>query len=486
MKKIYERRIIKIVAALFLISNVIAAGNVFANATQDVSELATSEILNSLSMEEAFPVYEEAIKTLEFHQLGSAEWTGASLEEVRDSVKAEVEPYEANIDGALEFKMLLYPYGTGALDSAEIGFLFAEDHLVFAALGNLMVSLDGENLLAEEVADALSHEGVTLAEISEENPKVKAFGHVSVDGLGRDMLAIDVGEEATNGATYFLFVEEGKVKKAETMNLFSAMQGTQTIMFDKLALHYANGQIGLASNNVTSHGLESLNVESELDVDPMKTLMTKTTLTNPKYVEAWHGYQQVLAELSFRDLASEELIGSRIEDVEKAFDVGVEPRRVDFSDSPISLLVYTYEATEINPATGQPDIGEMALYFVDELLAYASVASRSFVIEADRVFNNEEVTAIVTEQLSIEDLAHLNPQIVAMGYMFQNEEPRSVVALQSGDTDANRQVSFIFIRNEVVRGEETYALEDVVQDIQTNMFFSLGDFFVNEANQVEE
>lgn len=93
MKKIYERRIIKIVAALFLISNVIAAGNVFANATQDVSELATSEILNSLSMEEAFPVYEEAIKTLEFHQLGSAEWTGASLEEVRDSVKAEVEPY---------------------------------------------------------------------------------------------------------------------------------------------------------------------------------------------------------------------------------------------------------------------------------------------------------------------------------------------------------------------------------------------------------
>lgn len=486
LKRIYKRRIQKVIATLLLTSNLIGLTPIYANETQDFKGLSTSETLNSLSMEEAFPVYEEAIKTLEFHQLGSSEWTGASLEEVKESVKAEVEPYEVSIDGALDFKMLLYPYGTAALDSAEIGFLFAEDHLIFVALGNLMVSMDSENLLDEEVAEALSQEGVTLEEISQENVKVKAFGHVSVDGQGRDMLAIDVGEEAANAATYFYFIENGEVIKAESLDLFSAMQGTQTIMFDKLALHYANGEIGPASAEAMSNSLESLVVESELEVDPLKKLMTGTTITNPKYVEAWQAYQQVLAELSFRDLASEELIGSKIDDVEKTFDVGIEARRVDFPDSPVSLLVYTYEDTEINPATGQADIGEMALYFVDELLAYTSVASRSFVIEAERLLSEEDIKALVSDQATVDELADLNPQVVAMGYMYQNEEPRSIVALQSGDSEDSRQVSFVFIRNDAIRGSETYALEEVMQDVQSNMFFSLGDFFVNEANQLNE
>lgn len=476
----------KFIVVLFIANHLTGLNNVFANTPHDMSELTTSEVLNSQSMEEAYPIYHKAINSLEFHQLGSAEWTGANLEEVKAMVQTEVEPYEATISGNLDFKMLLYPFGTGGLDSAEIGFLFAEDHLVFAALGNLMVSMDGQALLAEEVAEKLSQKGVTLLEITEFQPKIKAFGHVVVDGESRDMLVIDVGEEAINGATYFYFIEDGIVKNTETMDLFSAMQGTQTIMFDKLALYYANGKIGSAINDALSEKDDTLQVETSLDVDPLETLMTETTITNSKYVEAWSAYQQALFDLSFRDLASEALTGSKIDDVERSFDIDIKARRVDYQNSSLSLLVYTFESPEVNQVTGQTDIGEMALYFVDELLAYASVANRSFVIESERVLSDKKIKNIVSNKISADELAHLNPQVIAMGYMIQNKEPRSLAAIQTGDAEDNRQVSFLFIRDDAIHGGETYPLEEVVQDIQTSMFYSLGDFFVKEVNPLNE
>lgn len=486
MKRLCKRFVKSFTVMLFVISHLMGANQVLANDTPTVNQLASSELLNSQSMEEAFPIYEEAIQSLDFHQLGNAEWTGASLDEVRESIQSDVEPYEATIEGALDFKMLLYPFGTDTLDSAEIGFLFAEDHLVFAALGNLVISLDGENLISEEVAASLAQEGATVADILEEQPIIKAFAHVSVEGQGRDMVAIDAGEEATSGTTYFYYIEEGRVVSAETMDLFTAMQGTQTIMFDKLAFHYADGAIGVAATDTTSEVPEALLVESSLDVDPLKLLMTDTSISNPKFVEAWQVYQQVLTDYEFRDLASEELLGSNIDDIEENFDAGLEARRADLNNGITSILVYTFEGSEINPATGQADVGELALYFVDDLLAYASVANRSFVIEEDRILNNEVVSEIVASQISTEDLAQMNPQMIAMGYMIQNEEARSVVALQSGDEVDNRQVAFLFVRDDTLQGEKIYKLEEVAQDIQSNMFYSLGDFFVNEAQQLNE
>lgn len=471
---------------LFIASHLTGLNNVFANTTKEMTELTTSEVLNSQSMEEAYPIYHKAINSLEFHQLGSAEWTGANLEEVRAMVETEVAPYEAAISGTLDFKMLLYPFGTGSLDSAEIGFLFAEDHLVFAALGNLMVSMDGHTLLAEEVAEKLGQKGVTLSEIAQAQPKIKAFGHVVVDGKSRDMLAIDAGEEATNGTTYFYFIEEGKVKNTETMALLSAMQGTQTIMFDKLANYYVNGKIGSAMNDALSEKVDALQVGTSLGVDPLETLITETTITNSMYVEAWFAYQKALSDLSFRDLASEALIGSKIDDVEKSFDIDIKARRVDYQNSSLSLLVYTFESAEVNQVTGQTDIGEMALYFVDELLAYASVVNRSFIIESERVMSDKKIKNLVSNKISADELAHLNPQVIAMGYMIQNKEPRSLAAIQTGDAEDNRHVSFLFIRDDAIHGEETYMLEEVVQDIQTSMFYSLGDFFVKEVNPLNE
>ena len=270
------------------------------------------------------------------------------------------------------------------------------------------------------------------------------------------------------------------------MDLLTAMQGTQTIMFDKLAFHYADGAIGPAATNTTNESPEALLVESSLDIDPLKLLMTDTSISNPKFVEAWQVYQQVLTDYEFRDLASEELLGSNIDDIEENFAAGVDARRADLNNGIISILVYTFEGSEINPATGQADVGELALYFVDDLLAYASVANRSFVIEEDRIMNNEVVSEIVTSQISTDELAQMNPQIIAMGYMVQKEEARSVVALQSGDEVDNRQVAFLFVRDDTVQGEEIYKLEEVAQDIQSNMFYSLGDFFVNEAQQLNE
>lgn len=482
-------RLIAFLMVVLLAVKIIGIQQVNATDSNYLSEISTAEILQSKHMEEAFLIYDNAIDTLEFHQLGSEEWTGASIEDVRESIVIDVEPYEAEIEGSLDFRILLYPYGENTLDHVELGFLFAENHLVFAGVGNLIVSLDGEKQLAPEIAEMLSQDGVTLSDIANENPLIKAFGHISYEEKGRDMIAIDSGTGTTDGETYFYFIEEGQVKTFEKMDLFSAMQGTQTIMFDKLAFHYVNGEIGPAS---TVDQVEGIKVETDLEVDPLRTFMTETTVTNPKFIDSWHGYQQALSELSFRDLGSEELLGSKIEDVEMNFDVGIEARRVDFRElpefpnSPVSLLVYTYEDTEVNPSTGQPDVGEFALYFVDELLAYASVANRSFVIDEERVLNENDVSETVTKQASTAELVSLNPQVVAMAYMYQNEEPRSLIALQSKDEINNRQVSFFFIREGIIRGEETYNLEEVLQDIQTNMFHSLGDFFVNEAKMLNE
>ena len=93
---------------------------------------------------------------------------------------------------------------------------------------------------------------------------------------------------------------------------------------------------------------------------------------------------------------------------------------------------------------------------------------------------------MVTKQAPFAELVSLNPQVVAMAYMYQDEEPRSLVAVQSKSETNSRQVSFFFIREGLIRGEETYSLEEVLQDIQTNMFHSLGDFFVNEAKSLDE
>ena len=148
--------------------------------------------------------------------------------------------------------------------------------------------------------------------------------------------------------------------------------------------------------------------------------------------------------------------------------------------------MYTYEDSEVNPNTGMPDVGEFALYFFDDLLAYASVANRSLVIEAEQVLSIEEIDQLTKESASLDALISLNPQVISMGYMYQNTEPRSIVAIQSGDPYENRQVSFLFLRDDLIRGQETYAIEEVMQDIQTNMLFSTGDFFTNEARQLDQ
>lgn len=492
MTNFNKSRLIAFSMIVLLFVTYIGIPQVNASDSNDLSEISTTEILQSKNMEKAFLIYDKAIESLEFHQLGSENWTGASIEDVRESLVTDVEPYEVQIEGALDFRILLYPFGESTLDHVELGFLFAENHLVFAGLGNLIISLDGEKQMAPEIAEMLSQEGTTLSNIANEHPFIKAFGHVSFEGKGRDMIAIDSGTGTVEGETYFYFIEEGLVKAFETMDLFSAMQGTQTIMFDKLAFHYVNGEIGPASNSTLDDQGVALKVETDLEVDPLSTFMTETSVTNPKFVEAWHGYQQALSELTFRDLGSEELLGSKIEEVTLNLDVGIEARRVDFRElpefpnSPLSLLVYTYEDTEINPLTGQPDVGEFALYFVDELLAYASVANRSFIIDDDRVLSERSVFETVTKQAPLAELVSLNPQVVAMAYMYQNEEPRSLVAVQSKSETNSRQVSFFFIREGLIRGEETYSLEEVLQDIQTNMFHSLGDFFVNEAKSLDE
>lgn len=482
MKHIKKRLLVSSLLVALLATSNVSNQEVSATDSGFSGELAISDYVKSESMETALPIYEKAIQTLEFHQLGSADWTGASLEEVKLAIDADVEPYVATIDGSLDFKMLLYPFGTAGLDAAEMGFLFAEDHLVFAGLGNLMANFDGKELFGKEQADRYAQAGVALSEILADSPKLKAFAHVSFDNQDRDMIAIDVGEDLTTGKTYFYFLEDGVVQDADTMSIFEAMQGLQTTMFDKLVFQYTDGAVGSAVNEPVA--LDAVTVESDLGVDPLEKLMTGTTVTNPKFVEAWQAYQLALSELAFRDLASDKLLGSKIQDVEQSFAAGIEANRVDFSQAPVSLLVYTFEDSKINPATGQPDVGEMALYFVDDLLAFASVASRSFLIEEDRVMSSELLSSSVTDEISIDELASYNPQVISMGYMYQNEAPRSVVALQTGDAKVNQQVSFLFIREELVRGGEVYDMAEVLQDVQTAMFYSLGDFFVDEAREL--
>lgn len=450
----------------------------------DLLSQVTDENLDSKYMIEAFDVYQDAVKNMEFHSLGSGEWTGDSIEEVRAKVSTDLEPVESTIEGALDFRFLLYSFTDSALDVAEVGFLFAEGHLVFVGLGNIVTNFD-DNILANEIADELANAGTDFAKIVDSNAVIKAFGHVSVDEEGRDIVAIDSGESSMEANTYFYMLADGKVEAHDKMDIFSAMQGIQTIMFDQLAFHYVDGQIGSVSEP-TAVSLEPITVETDLTVDPLKDLMTDTTITNPKFVEAWEGYQLALSDLTFRDLASEEPLGSLIKDVEENFDPGIKPRYVEFPDTPIKLLVYTYEDSEVNPNTGMPDVGEFALYFFDDLLAYASVANRSLVIEAEQVLSIEEIDQLTKESASLDALISLNPQVISMGYMYQNTEPRSIVAIQSGDPYENRQVSFLFLRDDLIRGQETYAIEEVMQDIQTNMLFSTGDFFTNEARQLDQ
>jgi len=450
----------------------------------DLLSKVTDENLDSHYMIEAFDVYQDAVKNMEFHSLGSDEWTGYSIEEVQAKVSTDIEPVESTIEGDLDFRFLLYSFTDSALAIAEVGFLFAEGHLVFVGLGNIVTNFD-DNILANEIADELAIAGTNFTEIIESNAVIKAFGHVSVDEEGRDIVAIDSGESSMEANTYFYMLADGKVEAHDKMDIFSAMQGIQTIMFDQLAFYYVDGQIGSVTE-ATTVSLEPITVETDLTVDPLRNIMTETTITNSKFVEAWKGYQLALSDLTFRDLASEELLGSLITDVEEKFEPGIKPQYVEFPDTPIKLLVYTYEDVEVNPNTGMPDVGEFALYFFDDLLAYASVASRSLVIEAEQVISVEEIDQLTKESASLDALISLNPQVISMGYMYQNNEPRSIVAIQSGDYDENRKVSFLFLREGLIRGQETYSIEEVMQDIQTNMLFSTGDFFTNEARQLNQ
>ena len=76
----------------------------------DLLSKVTDENLDSKHMIEAFDVYQDAVKNMEFHSLGSGEWTGDSIEEVRAKVSTDLEPVESTIEGALDFRFLLYNF----------------------------------------------------------------------------------------------------------------------------------------------------------------------------------------------------------------------------------------------------------------------------------------------------------------------------------------------------------------------------------------
>ena len=90
----------------------------------DLLSKVTDENLDSKYMIEAFDVYQDAVKNMEFHSLRSGEWTGDSIEEVRAKVSTDLEPVESTIEGALDFRFLLYSFTDSALDVAEVVFYF--------------------------------------------------------------------------------------------------------------------------------------------------------------------------------------------------------------------------------------------------------------------------------------------------------------------------------------------------------------------------
>lgn len=466
--------------------------SVSSNKVQELSEVVNEQTLMTPTMVKAWEEYQMALETLTFQNIQTSEWNGDTIETVTEKFNASVTPVEHTLQGAEHFQFLLYTYEESAqetaqasgLDMIEIGFVFVDGHLIFGALSNLVTDFSDENLISTADADQLKLENTSLSDIAAINPRIKAVAHMLVDGSPKDVIVMDSGSDFSDGVTHFYFIEEGVVTHHEELDIFTAMQGTQTIIFDFMAFHYADGIVGELTSS-DSPGEDLIDSTNLAQLDPLNKLITDTQINNEQLLYAWEGYLQAIDQLEFRDLASEDLIGSLIEDVETSFDIGIVPERLDAPNGVLSLLFYEFTEKENRPFNTS-EAAELTLYFVDDLLAFAGVVNLTNGATEERLLTAEQIKNIASGTTLVQELVEANPLVLGVGYMVQSQQPRSVVALLSGDSVSNAIVNFLYIREDVIRGIDSIPFEEASTNLPIDMFYNLGDFFNAEASEIQE
>ena len=494
---------------------------------QDLSEVVNEASVTSPTMVTVWQEYQTALEVLTFQNVHTTEWNGDTISDVKGKFTASVMPEEFTLEGTTGFTALLYTYQGATeesfIDTVEIGLIFVEGHLVFGALNNIVTDFSGENFIPTDLAEQFKTPGATIQDIAMNEPKVKAVAHMVVEDQAKDIIVMDSGTDLMDGLTNFYFIEDGSVTHHQALDIYTAMQGTITIMFDFMAFYYADGIVGQtpteepeaqwswkdesesqwswkdetnpkesdsqwswkdasSDEHAETTNEDETQADSLVILDPLGGLMTEENIDNPQFFNVWHAYLQVLEQFEFRDLGSEELKGSLISDVESSFDLGVTPQRIDRPSDTMSVLIYEFKdegATPFNSA----GIAELTLYFADDLLAFAGISNRTSKATNDRLLTEVHVDLFNQGGATVQDVAAANPIILGMGYMVQFDSPISVVTIPSGISLSQANVDFYYIREGIVQGIETMTFEEASVDLPTHMFLNLADYFNAEEQE---
>lgn len=221
---------------------------------------------------------------------------------------------------------------------------------------------------------------------------------------------------------------------------------------------------------------ETTEETTEEDGHPLVGVLTEASAENLALLDAYDAYQQALNQFTIQDVAVADVNGSSYQEVLDGFETSVEAEEFELSETE-KYLSYTFEIDEVSVATDENKASELILYFSNDTLMYAGIATLDMEIYPEDVLSEDEIETWIADQVDIKTVADRQTRIMGLSEMVYEGITYHMVFLPTISSDDEIFGDYMIIAEDAVYDSYPLGIEEAIESPQTTMLNLFSSFF---------
>lgn len=209
---------------------------------------------------------------------------------------------------------------------------------------------------------------------------------------------------------------------------------------------------------------------------PLAGVLTEASAENLALLDAYDAYQQALKQFTIQDVAVADVNGSSYQEVLDGFETSVEAEEFELSETE-KYLSYTFEIDEVSVATDENKASELILYFSNDTLMYAGIATLDMEIYPEDVLSEDEIETWIADQVDIKTVADRQTRIMGLSEMVYEGITYHMVFLPTISSDDEIFGDYMIIAEDAVYDSYPLGIEEAIESPQTTMLNLFSSFF---------